>query len=43
LSGSGPAYFYFIVRAMIEAGKQMGMDESVSSLLVKQTMNGAFI
>ena len=42
LSGSGPAYFYFIVRAMIEAGKQMGMDESVSSLLVKQTMNGAF-
>ena len=27
---------------MIEAGKQMGIDEHVASLLVKQTMNGAF-
>ena len=42
LSGSGPAYFYFIVSAMIEAGKQMGINEHVASLLVKQTMNGAF-
>lgn len=42
LSGSGPAYFYYIVKAMIEAGKQMGMDEHVAALLVKQTMNGAF-
>ncbi len=42
LSGSGPAYFYFIVSAMIEAGKKMGIDEHISSLLVKQTMNGAF-
>jgi pyrroline-5-carboxylate reductase len=42
LSGSGPAYFYYIVRAMIEAGKEMGMSESVSSALVKQTMVGAY-
>ncbi len=42
LSGSGPAYFYYIVSAMIEAGKKMGLEESVASLLVKQTMNGAF-
>ena len=42
LSGSGPAYFYFIASAMIEAGKQMGIDEHISALLVKQTMNGAF-
>lgn len=42
LSGSGPAYFYYIVRAMIEAGKEMGMDEAVSVMLVKQTMLGAF-
>lgn len=42
LSGSGPAYFYYIVSAMIEAGKQMGIDEHFSSMLVKQTMNGAF-
>lgn len=42
LSGSGPAYFYYIVSAMIEAGKQMGIDEHFASMLVKQTMNGAF-
>jgi pyrroline-5-carboxylate reductase len=42
LSGSGPAYFYYIVRAMIDAGKQMGMDEAVAAVLVKQTMLGAF-
>jgi pyrroline-5-carboxylate reductase len=42
LSGSGPAYFYIIVNAMIEAGKKMGIEESVSAMLVKQTMNGAF-
>jgi len=42
LSGSGPAYFYYIASAMIEAGKKMGIEESVSALLVKQTMNGAF-
>jgi pyrroline-5-carboxylate reductase len=42
LSGSGPAYFYYIVSAMIEAGKKMGIDEHFSSMLVKQTMNGAF-
>lgn len=42
LSGSGPAYFYYIVDAMIQAGVQMGLEESVASLLVKQTMNGSF-
>lgn len=42
LSGSGPAYFYFIVKHMIEAGVNMGMDEGVAGMLVKQTMLGAF-
>jgi pyrroline-5-carboxylate reductase len=42
LSGSGPAYFYYILRAMIDAGKQMGMDETTATTLVKQTMLGAF-
>lgn len=42
LSGSGPAYFYYIVKHMIEAGKQMGLDEGMSSLLVKQTLYGAY-
>ncbi|AQG81348.1 pyrroline-5-carboxylate reductase [Spirosoma montaniterrae] len=42
LSGSGPAYFYYVVKAMVEAGQQMGFDAGVSSLLVKQTMLGAY-
>ncbi len=42
LSGTGPAYFFLIVKAMVEAGVQMGLEESVSALLVKQTMLGSF-
>jgi pyrroline-5-carboxylate reductase len=42
LSGSGPAYFFYIVKQMVEAGKQMGFDEATSSMLVKQTMLGSF-
>ncbi len=42
LSGSGPAYFYYILCAMISAGKEMGMDEVTATTLVKQTMLGAF-
>lgn len=42
LSGSGPAYFFYIVKSMIEAGKQMGMEEPVAAMLVKQTMLGSF-
>lgn len=42
LSGSGPAYFYYFVKHMIEAGKQMGIEEPVASMLVKQTMLGSF-
>jgi pyrroline-5-carboxylate reductase len=42
MSGSGPAYFYYFIKHMIEAGKQLGLEEHVSSLLAKQTMLGAF-
>lgn len=42
LSGSGPAYFYYIVDAMIKAGTEMGIDENLSQLFVKQTMLGAY-
>lgn len=42
LSGSGPAYFFYIVKHMIDAGIKMGFDEATSSLFVKQTMLGAF-
>jgi pyrroline-5-carboxylate reductase len=42
LSGSGPAYFFYFVQQLIEAGKKMGMDEATASMLVKQTMLGSF-
>jgi pyrroline-5-carboxylate reductase len=42
LSGSGPAYFYYVVKHMIEAGKKMGFEESMAALLVKQTMLGSY-
>lgn len=42
LSGSGPAYFFYFVKNMIEAGVAMGLDEAMSAMLVKQTMLGSF-
>ena len=42
LSGSGPAYFYYLVKSMIEAGVKMGFEESMATQLVKQTMLGSF-
>jgi len=42
LSGSGPAYFYYIIDAMIKAGVAMGIDENLSKLFVQQTMLGAY-
>lgn len=42
LSGSGPAYFYYFVKQMVEAGKMMGFDESTALQFVKQTMLGSY-
>ncbi|MEO8591434.1 MAG: pyrroline-5-carboxylate reductase [Flavobacteriales bacterium] len=42
LSGSGPAYFFHIVRTMIDAGVRLGLEPHVSAALVKQTMLGSF-
>lgn len=42
LSGSGPAYFYYFLKQMVEAGKRMGFEEATSTMLVKQTMIGAY-
>ncbi|MBX6395152.1 MAG: pyrroline-5-carboxylate reductase [Alicyclobacillaceae bacterium] len=41
LSGSGPAYVYYVVEALIEAGKRAGLDEETSKILVEQTLFGA--
>lgn len=42
ISGSGPAYFYYFVKSMIDAAKALGLDDATASLLVKQTMHGSF-
>ena len=42
LSGSGPAYFFYLIKAMIDAGVQMGFEPAMASLLVKQTMLGSY-
>lgn len=41
ISGSGPAYVYFFMNAMMEAAKQMGFSASEAELLVSQTFTGA--
>lgn len=41
VSGSGPAYLFYVVEAMIEAGVLLGMPRAVATELVKQTVMGA--
>ena len=41
VSGSGPAYFFLMVEAMVDAGVGVGLSRSVSTELVVQTMAGS--
>ncbi|GAB3238419.1 pyrroline-5-carboxylate reductase [Glycomyces halotolerans] len=41
ISGSGPAYFYYLAEAMTEAGVLMGLPRAVACDLVAQTALGA--
>jgi pyrroline-5-carboxylate reductase len=41
LSGSGPAYFFLIIEALIDAGEQMGLPRDLAKQLAAQTMLGA--
>jgi pyrroline-5-carboxylate reductase len=41
ISGSGPAYVYYFMDAMMQAAKQMGFSSSEAELLVVQTFTGA--
>ena len=41
LSGSGPAYVYMVIEAMIAGGLKMGLSREVSTRLAEQTVLGA--
>jgi pyrroline-5-carboxylate reductase len=41
LSGSGPAYIYMIIEALIDGGKKMGLSHDVATRLTEQTVLGA--
>ena len=41
VSGSGPAYFFYMMESMIRAGKNMGLDEKTATALTLQTALGA--
>ncbi len=41
LSGSGPAYFYLMIKALKEAGVELGLSEDVALNLAAQTAKGA--
>lgn len=43
LSGSGPAYFFFLVEAMIDAGILLGLPRAVAADLLVQTAVGAAV
>lgn len=41
LSGTGPAYVFYLLEGLIEAGVEMGLPEHLSRALVRQTVFGA--
>jgi pyrroline-5-carboxylate reductase len=41
LSGSGPAYIYMVIEALIEGGLKMGLSREISTRLTEQTVLGA--
>ncbi|MFD0701725.1 pyrroline-5-carboxylate reductase [Myroides pelagicus] len=41
ISGSGPAYIFYFMEAMIQSAKSYGFDTAQAELLVKQTISGA--
>ncbi|MBI4974956.1 MAG: pyrroline-5-carboxylate reductase [Candidatus Omnitrophica bacterium] len=41
ISGSGPAYFFYLIEALIEAAKDLGFDEGIAKKLVSKTAFGS--
>lgn len=42
ISGSGPAYFYYFLKHMVDAGIEMGIDEASAKELALKTMLGSY-
>lgn len=43
ISGSGPAYFFFLVEAMIDAGVLLGLPRATAAELITQSAQGASV
>ena len=43
VSGSGPAYFFYFIEAIISAGEQLGLDRETATTLAMETAYGAAI
>lgn len=43
VSGSGPAYFYYFIKTIIDAGIKNGLDEQTAKVLAIQTAKGSAI
>ena len=43
LSGSGPAYFYYLVECLRDAGTQLGLPAEVAAKLALHTAHGASV
>ncbi|RWR15056.1 pyrroline-5-carboxylate reductase [Siminovitchia fortis] len=41
LSGSGPAYIYYVVEAMEQSAREIGLDSNMAKQLILQTLAGA--
>lgn len=41
LSGSGPAYVFYLAEVMAAAGRKLGLDEDMAMRLAKETVSGA--
>ena len=41
VSGSGPAYFFYVMEAMMAAGRELGLDEKTARALTLQTALGS--
>ncbi len=41
VSGSGPAYFFYLMETMIDAGEALGLDRDTATLLTLETAYGA--